>query len=265
MSADQPSDPAGFAPVNPYELARREKAEGQIKRFYEGARVEERTGGFAVLLDGRPVRTPARRDLVVPRGSVAQDIADEWDRQGPIVQPGTMPMTRLLNTALDGVADTMPAVAAEVARFAGSDLLCYRAEAPAELVGLQAAAWDPVLAWARDDLGAVFTCAKGVMFVAQPEPALRAVHDALTAVVGTDREAPFRLAALHVVTTLTGSALLALAVAYEVVSADLAWSKAHVDEDFQIARWGQDQEAAERRSARWSDMQAARRLLAALR
>lgn len=265
MSADQPSEPAGFVPVNPYELARREKAEAQIKRFYAEASVDERTDGFVVLLDGRPLRTPARRDLAVPSLSVAQDIADEWNRQGPVVRPGSMPTTRLVNTALDGVADTMEAVLAEVARFAGSDLLCYRAEAPAELAALQVAAWDPALAWARETLGAAFTCTKGVIFVAQPEPALRAVHDAVVAVVGNGRGAPFRLAALHVVTTLTGSVLLALAVARAVVPAEQAWSKAHVDEDFQIARWGQDEEAAQRREARWADMRAAARVLAALR
>ena len=265
MSVDQPSGPAGFVPVNPYELARREKAEAQIKRFYAEARAEACPDGFTVLLDGRPMRTPARRGFVLPGESLARDVADEWNRQGPVVEPGAMPMTRLANTALDGVADTMDAVRAEVARFAGSDLLCYRAGAPADLVDRQAAAWDPMLAWAREALDASLVRATGIMFVAQPDPALRAVDAALAVAVGTGRGAPFRLAALHVATTLTGSVVLALGIAHEAVTVEQAWAKAHVDEDFQISQWGEDEEAAARRAARWADMQAAGRVLAALR
>jgi chaperone required for assembly of F1-ATPase len=146
----------------------------------------------------------------------------------------------------------------EIAAYAGADLLCYRADEPDALVAAQAASWDPVLDWARDELDARFILSEGLRHVAQPEPTLRGIGAALAAI-----DDPFALAALHVMTTLTGSALLALAVAKARLSADEAWRAAHVDEDFQIGRWGEDAEAAERREARWREMAAAARVFAA--
>ena len=169
-----------------------------------------------------------------------------------------MPLTRLANSALDGVAAAMAATRAEIAGYAGSDLLCYRATTPEALVAAEAAAFDPVLDWAREALGAKFLVAEGVVHVRQPEPALAAVRAALEAF-----ESPFALAALHVMTSLTGSVLLALAVARERLSAEEAWRIAHVGEDFQIAQWGEDEEAKARRAARWRDFEAAGRVMAA--
>lgn len=256
--------PNAFTPVDPYALARNEATAAQLKRFYVEANVLEREGGFGVLLDGRPAKTPGRRDVVLPTAAAAAMLKREWDGQGDIVRPGTMPAVRLVNTVIDGVSATMPEVRAEVVRFAGSDLLCYRADAPRELVDLQKAAWDPVLAWYRDKHHARFVLADGIVHVTQSDMALIAVDRAINAGVGQGSAAPFRLGALHVMTTLTGSALLSVAVLAGEIDAAEAWRKAHVDENFQISRWGEDAEAAERRQNRWADLLAAADLLHAL-
>ena len=227
------------------------------KRFYTLAGVEARPEGFALVLDGRGARTPGRRPLLLPTRSLAEAVAAEWEAQEGVVDPRRMPLTRLANSAIDGVTEGGEAVAAEVVRYAGSDLLCYRADYPEKLVARQAALWDPVLNWAREVLGARFILAEGVMHVAQPDAAL----DAVAARVQAYPE-PFSLAALSVMTTLTGSVLLALAVAEGHLSPAEAWAAAHVDEDFQIAAWGEDEEASARREARWQDFAAAARLFA---
>ena len=263
MARDSQSRPdvEPFAPIDPYALSRREQAASQLKRFYKMASVEERGGVFLPLLDGRPVKTPARKDLRLPTLRAAQEVADEWNRQSDTVLPGSMPFTRLVNTALDGVATTMGEVQADIVRFAASDLLCYRAEGPAELVERQTRQWDPVLAWSRETLGARFALAQGVMFVDQPAPSLAAIDRAVERAMGSPEAASLRLASLHLMTTLTGSALLALAVACGAITAPEAWAKAHVDEDFQTGRWGEDAEAMMRRAHRWADMAAAARLI----
>ncbi|CAH1666735.1 ATP12 family chaperone protein [Chelatococcus asaccharovorans] len=227
------------------------------KRFYTLAGVETRPDGFALVLDGRGARTPGRRPLVLPTQVLAEAVAAEWEAQEGVIDPRRMPLTRLANSAIDGVADNGEAVAAEVIRYAGSDLLCYRADHPEKLVTRQAALWDPVLAWAREELGARFILAAGVMHVTQPDAALEAVAARVERY-----SAPFSLAALNVMTTLTGSVLLALAVAEGHLSPAEAWAAAHVDEDFQIAAWGEDEEASARRAARWHDFAAAARLFA---
>jgi chaperone required for assembly of F1-ATPase len=163
-----------------------------------------------------------------------------------------MPLTRLLNSAIDGVARTMAETRADILRCAGSDLLCYRAEEPETLVERQRLAFDPVLSWAAESLGARFNVTAGVMHVAQPHSALAAISTALDAY-----DDPAALAALSAMTTLTGSALLALAVARGFLSSEDAWRAAHVDEDFQAERWGADAEAAARREARWREFEAA--------
>jgi chaperone required for assembly of F1-ATPase len=228
------------------------------KRFYKSVSVEKGEGGFEILLDGRPVRTPKKLALAVPTRALVDAIAAEWAAQGAHIDPATMPLSKLAITTLDGVAGHMAEVASDIVKFAGSDLLLYRAAGPEALVNLQADAWDPVLRWAETEFGACFALAKGVMPVNQSPEALERIA---AAVAPYDAMA---LAALHVMTTLTGSALLALAHAKGRLSADAAWAAAHVDEDWQISRWGIDVEAAERREKRLREMQAASRFLALL-
>jgi chaperone required for assembly of F1-ATPase len=207
------------------------------KRFYKAAEVGARDGGFAILLDGRGVKTPGKRDLIAPTRDMADAIAAEWNAQGERIDPASMPLTRLVNTAIDAVSQRKAEVAEDIVAFAGSDLTCYRAEAPATLVQRQAEAWDPVLAWARQDLGAGFRVRTGMMPIEQTPEALEAVRAALS---GLDA---LTLAALHVLTTITGSALLALAHLRGRLTADQAWAAATVDETWQIEQWGRDAEA----------------------
>ena len=221
------------------------------KRFYATASVGETVGGYAVLLDGKTVRTPSKKPLAVPRRATAQALAAEWDAQVKIINPATMPLTRLVNSAIDGVIGQEREVAADAAKFAGSDLLCYRADLPEGLVALQKQHWDPVLAWAARDLGCQFNVTIGVRYVAQPPDALAKIATLVA------RYDPFTLAGLHSMTTLMGSVLLALAVARGHLTGQAAWTAAHVDEDWQISLWGTDDEAVARRQSRWRDMQAA--------
>jgi chaperone required for assembly of F1-ATPase len=264
MAAGNSDSEPGFAPVNPYALARNEAAAQQVKRFYKAVSVGEAEKGYAVLLDGRPARTPQRRPLVLPTRAAADLVDEEFSAQDAVMKPGDMPVLRLVNAVIDGVADTGEAVGADVLRYASADLLFYRAEGPDELVARQAAAWDGVLAWARDELEARFYLAQGIIHVTQPDHAMAAVERAVDQETGRDAGRPFRLGALHLMTTLTGSALLALAVLAGALDAADAWAKAHVDEDFQIEQWGRDEEAEARRARRWADMQAAARLIRAL-
>lgn len=242
---------------DPVRLAQQQARPPLPKRFYKEAGVAERDGGFALVLDGRPARTPAKQFLAVPSRPAAEALAAEWNAQAEVLDPAAMPLTRLVNSALDGVAADPESVRADLLRYAGSDLLCYRAGDPARLVERQSTAWDPVLDWAHDDLGARFILAEGVMFAEQPERALDAVARALAGV-----GSPLALAALHSMTSLTGSVLLALAVARGRLSAAQAWAAAHVDEDYQAELWGIDDEAMERRAARWREMEAAAALFA---
>jgi chaperone required for assembly of F1-ATPase len=225
------------------------------KRFYRAVSVDGAAPAFHVLLDGKPIRTPAKRELTLPAKALAQAVAAEWEAQGERIDPAAMPLTRLVNSALDGVAEREAEVRAEIAKYAGSDLLCYRANGPSELVRRQAVAWDPILAWASETLGAHLATAQGIVPVAQPEAATTAIESALA------RLDPLALAAHHVMTTLTGSALLALAHGRGRLTAEDAWAAAHVDEDWQISQWGEDAEANARRQRGWTDMQAASRLL----
>ncbi len=250
--------PARELPIDPMRAAQANMRPAEIKRFYKTASVGEAEGGFALLLDGRRARTPAKKPLILPTRALAELVAAEWAGQGEAIDPAAMPLTRLANSALDGVAAVMTATRAEIAGYAGSDLLCYRPTAPEALAAAEAAAFDPLLDWAGAALGATFLVAEGVVHVRQPEPALAAVRAALEAV-----ESPFALAALHVMTSLTGSVLLALAVARGSLSAEEAWRIAHVGEDFQIAQWGEDEEAKGRRAARWRDFEAAARVVGA--
>ncbi len=227
------------------------------RRFYKSASVQpaEAGPGFAITLDGRTVRTPRKALLVVPNQSLAQAIADEWEAQGELIDPATMPLTRYANSIIDGIVGREADVRADLLKYAGSDLLCYRAERPATLADLQRGAWDPVLAWARKDLDARLVLTEGVMPVAQPDYALTGISAALD---GLDA---WQLAGVHTITTLTGSILLALAHTRGKLTADELWNAAHVDEDWQIEQWGEDTEAAERRKYRRGEMNSASRLL----
>jgi chaperone required for assembly of F1-ATPase len=232
----------------------------EIKRFYAKAEVGEAEGGYALLLDGRVTRTPAKAKLIAPTRELAEAIAAEWRAQGEIVQPAAMPLTRLANSALDGVARALPETIAEIAGYAGTDLVCYRALEPEALAARQAAAFDPVLAFAEAAFGARFVLAGGIMHVPQPEASLQAVRAAVEALAE-----PFALTALHALTSLSGSALIALQVAHGAASAQDAWAAAHVDEDYQIEAWGADEEAMRRREARFRDFAAAAFALRTLR
>lgn len=249
------------ADIDPVAMARRDLKKALPRRFFTTVGIGcTPEGGFSVLLDERPVRTPAKALLAVPSRPLAEALAAEWRAQGEIIEPDTMPLTRLVNSALDGVTRAREATIAEVAKFAETDLVCYRASEPGALVEAQAAAWDPIVAFARDTLGARFVLAEGVMYVAQPDATLAAVRQALEAEVAGPSGA-LRLAAISVMTSLTGSVLLTLAVARKRIGAPDAWIAAHVDEDHQTAIWGHDAEATMRRKMRWRDMEAAATVL----
>lgn len=225
------------------------------KRFYKTAVAGPIEGGFTVLLDGRAVRTPKKARLVVSSLALAEAMAAEWAAQETEIVPARMPITRLVNTALDAVTGREAQVSAEIVQYAGTDLLCYRANGPAALVERQAKAWDPVLAWAEKWTGGRFILAEGIVHVTQPPETLTKLAAKLS-----DKRA-LELSALHVMTTLTGSALLALAHADGLLSVEAAWAAAHIDEDYQIEHWGTDFEAEHRRAVRWRDMEAAATVL----
>ncbi|MET0689262.1 MAG: ATP12 family protein [Methyloceanibacter sp.] len=225
------------------------------KRFYKDVSVKDEGGETALLLDGKPVRTPGKAPLALPTRAAAEAAAEEWRAQGDRIDPETMPLTRLANSAVDGVRGRERAVAADIVRHAGADLLSYRAEGPEGLVAAQAKHWDPVLVWAERELDAPLRQVTGVVHIEQPESSLAQIERRL-ATFGT-----FELAALHVMTQLTGSALLPLAVALGQLTPEAAWTAAHVDEDFEIAQWGEDVEAAARRAHRKRDFDEAAQML----
>lgn len=228
------------------------------KRFYETVRVVEVDGGFAVHLDGRPVKTPARHLLLLPTKAAAEILAQEFEAQEKVIDPAKMPATRLVNTAIDGIAQDPQAVLEDVLRFAGTDLLCYRADTPQELVARQTDRWDPLIDWA-ETLGARFVLAEGVMHVEQPREALAAFGVHLSAF-----RDPIALACLHTMTTLTGSAIIALAITKDEISAEEGWAIAHLDEDWTIEHWGEDAEAVLRRKTRLGEMLVSAQLLKTL-
>ena len=238
-------------PLDPSEAARRGVRPSLRKRFYKEANVgNAAAAGFALLLDGKPVKTPAGRALAAPARPLAEKIAAEWNAQADVVDPARMPLTRLANAVIDAVANAPGPVADEIAKYLGSDLVCYRAERPAGLIERQARAWDPVLAWAQRSLGARFVLAQGIVHVAQPEEAIVIMRAAIPS-------EPWRLGAVAAIATLTGSALLALALAQGAIEPEAAWAAAHVDEDWQMSQWGRDEQALERRAFRRAEFDAA--------
>jgi len=250
-------DVTGKPAINPMEAAQRSARAVQRKRFYADAGIAEADGGYAVTLDGKPIKTPSGRVVIVPVRSLALSIAAEWRAQTDLIEPLTMPLTRFANSVVQGVIENAATVAADVAKYFASDLLFYRAGHPEGLVAREAAHWDPVLFWAASALGAHFILAEGVMHVRQPEPAIAAARAKLP-------DDPWAIAALHVITALTGSALLALALFHGVIDADQTWAAAHVDEDWNAEKWGVDEEVAARKAAKRVDFDAAVGVLKAL-
>jgi chaperone required for assembly of F1-ATPase len=248
---------AGQSPLDPQESARAGMRAPSRKRFYKEAGVKEAEDGFVVTLDGRPIRTPSGRVVAVPVKPLAEAVAAEWQAQGETLDPLTMPLTRFANSVVEGVAGRADLVRDDIAKYLQSDLVFYRAGHPEGLVEREAEHWDPVLDWARDSLGAHFILAEGIMHVSQPEAAVTAARAALPS-------DPWTIAAAHVVTTVTGSALLALALVHRVRDPDQVWTAAHVDEDWNAEQWGTDEEAAARRASRQVDFRAAVQILQAL-
>ena len=226
------------------------------KRFYKQAAViSGKEGGFVVALDGKPVRTPSRQELGVPQADLAAALAAEWEAQKDKIDPATMPLTRMINTAIDAVAAAQEEVFEDILRYAGSDLMCYRADTPEALLARESELWDPYLDWAAN-MGARMVLSEGIVHVEQPPEAILAITLLLRRYA-----TPLQLTALHTITSITGSLILALALAEGQSEASEIWAAAHVDEDFNIEQWGEDHEAARRRANRRIDFEAANLIL----
>ncbi len=208
------------------------------KRFWTSTGVDEAEGGFTVTLDGRSIRTPAKAPLVLPTRALAEAVAEEWEAQQGEIDPASMPLTRTANSAIDTVARNHAAVAADLAAYGDSDLLCYRAEAPAALAARQSDGWDPWLAWSAG-IGAPLRVGTGVIAVDQPPESLARLASRVRAL------SPLELAAFHDLVTLTGSLVLGLALAEGLIEPDAAFDLSRIDEDWQAELWGEDEEAAE--------------------
>ena len=259
-TTDWLGEPGDGERSDPVRAARGHAKPALPRRFYEQAGFSEDAEGFRLTLDGRPANTPARNALRLPSRALAEKVAAEWAAQDTAIDPARMPLTRLANTAIDGVAPRHAAVVDDLCAYAGTDLVAYRAGDPERLVAAQGAAWDPILDWARDELGARVILSEGVMHVTQPPDTVRALSDAVASV--TD---PFQLAGLHTLTTLTGSLLIALAVLKGRLTPAKAWAAAHVDETYQAEIWGRDAEAEARLEARRAEFEAAAELVGACR
>lgn len=209
------------------------------KRFWTTATVVPAEGGFTVHLDARPVRTPLKTPLILPTLALAEAVAAEWQAQEGKIDPESMPFTRTANSALDKVAPQFEAVAAMLAAYGESDLLCYRAEGPEDLVARQAEAWDPLLVWAAEELDAPLAITFGVMPVEQCRDSINRLAELVR------EQSAFQLAAFHDLVAVSGSLVLALAVTRKRLTAEAAWDLSRIDENWQIALWGEDEEAAE--------------------
>lgn len=230
------------------------------KRFYKDVGVAPVDGGFAVTLDGRQVRTPGRKiPIVVPVASIATAMAEEWAGQGEFIDPATMPMVRLINSAVESGEEMIPAFRDEVIKFAGSDLMLYRAESPLELVSEQEVVWDNALVTLARHFGVSFQPTIGIIHQSQPKATLDRLAEVL------ESENLLTMTALVSITGLTGSGLLAIGLLHRLFSPDLVWKSAHIDEDFQISQWGEDEEAAERRARRRVELDTAVAVVEALR
>ena len=227
-----------------------------MRRLYKEVRRSEDGG---ILLDDRPVRTPARVPLILPNAALAQAVAAEWAAQGEQIDPRTMPITGLANAAIDRVTPDAPAFAAPLIRYAETDLVCYRAEDPVDLIDRQAKAWDPILDWAAVRYDARLITGAGIGHVRQNEVAVAALSDAVLALN------PWELVALDPLVTLSGSLLIALAIHDQAMEPEAAFATAHLDELWQAEQWGDDDWAIATRDAHKRDFLAAARFLELLR
>lgn len=214
-------------------------SEWKARRFWKQADVAPTEDGFTVLLDGRNVKTPAKALLVVPTEALARKIAAEWDAQEKEIDPTGMPYTRTANSALDKVMPQHAEVAEMIAAYGDSDLLCYRADHPAELIDRQQAEWDPMLNWAADTLGARLSPRTGVIHAPQDDEALAALAEKVTAL------SAFELAAFHDLVSLSGSLVLGFAAFLDAAPAERIWEISRLDETWQEEQWGPDEEASE--------------------
>jgi chaperone required for assembly of F1-ATPase len=229
-----------------------------VKRFYKSAGVTEAPEGFGVVLDGKPVRTPAKRPLVAPTRALAEAIAEEWLAQGETVDPRRLPLTRLASIALDLVAPRRAAVVAEVVNYAGTDLVCYRAAHPPALVERQQTTWQPLIDWAMLRFDAPLAVTSSILPVAQSPATLKAFEAAAAAYDS------HRLAALHLATAACGSLVVALALVERHLDAEAAFAAAELDESYEIERWGEDAEQAKRRAGLKDDIALAARFVSLL-
>ncbi len=217
------------------------------KRFWENAVVEEQENGFAILLDGRSIKTPSRAILTVPTKKLAETIAAEWQAQGDIIDPLSMPFTRTSNAALDKVSKQMSEVRDHIAEYGETDLLCYRTSSPRELVERQAIAWDPLLAWAKKTFDAPLNVTEGLMYINQPAQSLANLKEQIRHLN------PFELSGMYKLVSLSGSLVAALAVKYEYKSAFEIWDLCRVDNEWQEEQWGVDEDAQRIESSKRSE------------
>jgi chaperone required for assembly of F1-ATPase len=230
-----------------------------MKRFYQKAEPAKRVGGYAITLDGKPIKTPGKRDLLVPSEALAAGIAEEWNAQATEVRAAKMPLTRFATTTVDRVATQRDAIIRQTANYAGTDLVCYRATHPPELAARQRAVWQPLIDWAVLRYDAPLVITSGVIPKSQSEESLRAFASAVA------EHDDFALTALHVATAACGSLVVGLALTQGHLDAEGAFAVSQLDESFQIEAWGEDAEQAARRRALAADIQAAARFISLLR
>jgi chaperone required for assembly of F1-ATPase len=230
-----------------------------MKRFYKKAGTVPASGGHGITLDGRLVKTPGKRDLVVPSAALAMAVAAEWDAQQEEIRPATMPLTRFAGTTIDRIPAQRQAIVRQVALYAGADLVCYRAAHPPALAARQQAVWQPLIDWAKERYAAPLVVTAGVIPARQPEESL----EAFAAAVAENDD--FALTALHAATASCGSLVIALALHEGRLDAAAAFAASELDESFQIEAWSEDAEQAERRAALAADIAAAAQFLTLLR
>ncbi|MBF0560906.1 MAG: ATPase [Alphaproteobacteria bacterium] len=226
------------------------------RRFFKKVEVAEVEEGFAIHLDGRPVRTPGRARLILSSKRLADAVAAEWRGQGETIRPHTMPLTQLANTAIDRIGPLRQAVIDEVMKYAGTDLLCYRVQEPVALALRQSTRWQPVLDWAAERFGAKLVVTAGILPVAQPAPALAALREKL------DSYDTLRLAVAQSVVAASGSLVLALALVEGYLDAEATFAASQLDELWQNELWGEDELALKRRETLKAEIFAAADFLA---
>jgi chaperone required for assembly of F1-ATPase len=249
-------DPAAYDPAR---SARAGMKMPLPRRFYTDVSTRQEAEGYPLLLDGKPARTKGKNLLTAPNPALAEMLAQEWAAQVDVINPARMPLTRLLHAAIDSVSHTMSAVGEDMLAYAATDLTCYRAAEPEGLVTLQNTLWNPVLDYIRTTYGARFVLVEGVMHAPQPPSAIEALRPRIAAI-----SSPLAMAATHVLTTLSGSALIALMVADGALGAEAGFAAGELDADYTASVWGKDDEAEARRALRLVDFTCAADVLATL-